>query len=208
MVRDKRFERIREGIYQELLKANQHFKICWGIRRASQDIARAIRVHLAFFHFTMWSNNDRFCLGVYNVVKPDDDTANFTKLFNYVRSSRHLSALLLEEKQDIREMEQKIESHRELIDRIKVIRDQYVAHIQLTRKHLEGAATYTYEEGKTLLVDLNDILRNVSRAYDRNLYWRDGDGLLDVSPSVNVDYVLRSLTERYEDGIRRRQGLA
>ena len=55
-----------------------------------------------------------------------------------------------------------------------------------------------YEEGKRLLIDLNSILQKLSREYDNSGYWHDNEGLLDVSPSLNVDSVLRNLTEHYE----------
>ena len=194
MDKDERFEELRKGIFQELLKANQHFKICWGIRLASEDIARATRVHMTFFYYTMWGNNDRFCLGIYNVVKRDDDTANFQKLFNYIRSNNYLSIF---KKNEINQMEATIQSHKNLIDRIKIIRDQYVAHNQLEKKHLKEDTTYTYEEGKRLLEDLNNILNNLSYKYDNSSYWIDDTGLLHVNPSLNVEYVLRSLTEHY-----------
>ena len=194
-MKDKRFEELREGIYQELLKANQHFKICWSIHLASKDIARATRVHLAFFYYTMWSNNDRFCLAIYNIIKPDDDTANFTRLFNYIRSNRNLSKIFVQ--REINEMEKTIQSHKNLIDRIKVIRDQYVAHNQLNKKHLDGETTYTHKEGKELLKDLERIFNELSRKYDQNLW------SFDTSPRLDVKAVLRNLTEHYNDRTRR-----
>ena len=194
-MKDKRFEEIREGIRQQLLKANQHFRICWAISLASADIAKGRDVHLAFFYYTMWSNNESFCLTTFNVLKRDKKTANFWKLFDYIKSNKNLlSTFHLKE---IEGMETTINSHESLIKRIKVIRNQYVAHNQLEKKHLEGETTYTYEEGKKLLEDLNKILNKLSRKYDKNIYsW-------DTSPRLNVDYVLRSLTEHYNDKTKR-----
>jgi len=186
---------MREGIYQELLKANQHFQIFWGIRTASDDIAKATRVHLTFFFFTMWANSDRFCLAINNILKHDKNTYNFHKLFNYVRSHPKLSALFSEE--EIDKMEETINSHKDLIERLRKARDKYIAHKEIIPEHLKEEITYKYEEGKKLLIDLNNILEEVSRKYDQNLYWKDSNGLLEVSPSLNVEYVLRSLTEHY-----------
>lgn len=199
-MKDEKFEQIREGIRQELLKANQHFKICWDIKRASEDIYKAIDVYLSFFYYTIWANNDRFCLGIYNVVKPDDDTANFIKLFNYIKSNKDLMKIF--NRKEINEMEAIIQSHVGLIDKIKVIRDQYIAHNQLEKKHLKGEATYTYEEGKKLLCDLNKMLNTLSIKYDNNRYsW-------DTSPRLNVEDMLRHLTEYRNERIKkRRQGV-
>ncbi len=116
MIKDKRFENIREGVYQELLKANHHFKIFWSIRTAPDDIAKATRVHLTFFFFTMWANSDRFYLALNNVLKRNKNTYNFYKLFNYIRSYPELSALISEE--EIVEMEETINSHEDLIERL------------------------------------------------------------------------------------------
>jgi len=205
MEKDKRFEKIREGLYQELLKANWHFKIFWALYAAPKDIANIKNVYLTFFVLTMRSHNDRFCLAVHNAVKPDKKTANFTKLFNYIRGNQKLHGIF--DLREIEEMEATIESHTSLTERIGVVRDQYIAHNQLTRKHLAEETTYQYEEGKSLLIDLNNILQKVSRKYDNKGYWRDSSDLLDVSPSLNVEDMLRHLTEyRNEQIKKRRQG--
>jgi hypothetical protein len=200
-MKDARFEELREGIYQELLKANQHFKIFWGMRLASKDIAKVMNVYLTFFYYTMWCNNDRFCLGIYNVIKPDKDTANFTKLFNYIISNENLSKIF--NQREINKMEVIIQSHKNLIDRIKVVRDQYIAHNQLTKNHLKEDTTYKYEEGEKLLKDLNKILDKLSYKYDNSRYWHDNSGLLDVSPGLNLEDMLRDLTEHRNDQIKR-----
>ena len=201
MDKDKRFKKILEGLYQELLKANLHFKLFWALYTAPKDIANIRNVYLTFFVFTMRSHNDRFCLAVHNAVKPDKNTANFTKLFNYIRSNKKLQSIF--DRQEIEKMEAKIQSHQSLINRIKVVRDQYIAHNQLTKNHLQENTTYEYEEGKNLLKDLNDILEKVSLKYNHSGYWRNSSGLFDVSPSLNVEDMLRHLTEYRKDQIKR-----
>ncbi len=206
MANDKRFEKIREGLYQELLKATLHFKIFWAIHAASKDIANIRNVYLTFFVSTMRSHNNCFCLAVHNAVKSDRDTANFTKLFNYIKSNENLQNIF--DLKEIEEMEATIKSHTSLTERIAVARDQYIAHNQLTKKHLAEETTYKYEEGKRLLIDLNNILQKVSIKYDNKGYWSDSSNLLDVSPSLNVEDVLRHLTEyRNEQIKKRRQGV-
>ncbi len=202
MIKNKRFEKIREGIYQELLKANHHFKVFWSIRTAPDDIAKATRVHLTFFFFTMWANSDRFCLAINNIIKPDKNTYNFHKLFNYIRSHPKLSASFSEE--EINEMEETINLHEDLIERLRKIRDKYVAHKEIVPEHLKEEITYKYEEGKRLLIDLNGILQKLSYTYDNSQYWHDEDNLLSVNPSLNVEYVLRSLTEHYNRPLEQR----
>lgn len=205
-MKDERFEKIREGIYQELLKGNLHFKTFWALFAASADIARIRNVYLTFFVLTMRSHNERFCLAVHNVVKSDKDTANFPKLFNYIKSNQKPQKIF--DLKEIEEMEATIKSHTSLTERIAIVRNQYVAHNQLTRKHLAEETTYKYEEGKRLLIDLNNILQKVSRKYDRSGYWHDEENLLDVNPSLNVNDMLRHLTEyRNEQIKKRRQGV-
>ena len=92
-------------------------------------------------------------------------------------------------------MDNTIRSYAHLTKRIAVIRDQYIAHNQLTKKHLSGETTYTYEEGKNLLLDMNNILEEISKKYDGSLYWTDNTGLMEVSPCINVENMLRNLTE-------------
>jgi len=187
MTEDKGFERIRDGIYQELLKANIHFKISWGIRLANEKINKAREVYLTFFFYTMWANNDRFCIGIYNVLKPDSKTANFEKLFNYVRSNKFLSTIYSQK--EIDEMKEVIQSHKDLINRIIVVRDQYIAHNQLRNSHFMGKIKYEYEEGRTLLRDLNNVLNRLSCKYNKVTY------SFDVSPHLNIEDMLRHLTE-------------
>ena len=204
MANDKRFENIREGLYQELLKANLHFKIFWALYAAPEDIANIRNVYLTFFVSTMRSHNDRFCLAVHNAVEPDKNTANFTKLFNYIKSNKDLQKIF--NLKEIEEMEATIQSHSSLIKRIATVRNQYIAHNQLTKKHLAEETTYEYEEGKRLLIDLNHILEGISRRYDGKLFWKDDD-LLDISPRLNVEDMLRHLTEYRNERIKkRRQG--
>jgi len=193
MVKDKRFEKIREGIYQELLKANHHFQIFWKIRAASDDIARATRGHLTFFFFTMWANSERFCLAINNVLenrKYRKSTYNFYKLFDYVRNHPELSNIF--SKKEIDKMRNTISSHGDLIKRLHKVRDKYIAHKEITPEHLKEEITYEREEGKELLVTLNSIFQKLSIKYDDKPY------AFDVVPSLNVEAVLRSLTEHYE----------
>ena len=204
-MKDVRFEELRESIFQEMLKANQHFKIFWELKKAPYDISKIMNVYIVFFNFTMWSHNDRFCLAIYNVIKPYDDTANFQKLFNYIKSHSNLSQLF--PSRIIEDMEAKIKSHYGLICKIKTVRDQYVAHKQLKKKHLdEIPITYTYEEGSELLKDLNKILNDVSYKYDNSTYWLDDNGLMYVSPGLNVEDMLRHLTEYRKESTKRRIG--
>jgi len=202
MIKDKRFEKIHEGVYQELLKANHHFKIFWSIRTAPNEISKATRVHLTFFFFTMWANSDRFCLALNNILKHSKNTYHFYKLFNYIRSHPKLSALISEE--EIVEMEETINSHEDLIERLRKVRDKYIAHKEIIPEHLKEEITYKYEEGKELLIDLNNILQKLSHAYDSSGYWHDDNNLLSTSLSLNVEYVLRSLTEHYNRPLEQR----
>jgi len=202
MANDKRFEKIREGLHQELLKANLHFKIFWALHTAPKDIANIRNVYLTFFVFTMRSHNDRFCLAIHNAVKSDKDTANFMKLFNYIRSNKNLQNMF--DQKEIKDMETTIKSHKSLIKRIAIIRNQYIAHNQLTKKHLAEETTYKYEEGERLLIDLNNILEKVSRKYDQNIYLTDSSGLLGVSPSLNVEDMLRNLKSYQNEQIKKR----
>ena len=205
MVKDKRFEEIREGLYQELLKANLHFKIYWALYAAPKDIANIRNVYLTFFVSTMRSHNDRFCLAVHNAVKPDKNTANFTKFFSYVKNNKNLQTIF--DPKEIEKMEETIQSHSSLIKRIATVRNQYIAHNQLTKKHLVEETTYKYDEGKRLLINLNNILQEMSRKYDGMGYWHDEENLLDISPGLNVEDMLRHLTEYRNERIeKRRQG--
>ena len=144
MVKDEKFEKIREGLYQELLKANLHFKIFWAVYTAPNDIANIRNVYLTFFVLTMRSHNDRFCIAVHNAVKPNKNTANFTKLFNYIRSNQNLQNIF--DLEDVEKMEVTIKSHALPIKRIEIIRKQYVAHNPLTKTHLTTSTTSNYRQ--------------------------------------------------------------
>ena len=201
MIKDEKFEKLLEGIYQELLNANMHFRIFWTTYAAPSDIANIRNVYLTFFVFTMRSHNDRFCIAVHNVIKSNKHTSNFTKVFNYIKSNKNMQSIF--SLREIEEMESTIKSHSCLIKRIAVIRNQYIAHNQLTKKHLKEDTNYKYEEGKALLIDLNSILQKISHKYGNKGYWVDNLNLLDVSPKLNLEDMLQDLTEHRNDQIKR-----
>jgi len=205
-MKDARFEKIREGLYQELLNANMHFKTFWALFKAPVETARIRKVYITFFVLTMRSHNERFYIAVHNVIKPDKDTANFEKLFNYIKSNQKTLNIL--DLKEIEGMKSTIQSHETLIGKIASIRDQYIAHNQIKEKHLYEQPLYDYDEGKRLLIDLNNILEKVSIKYDGLSYWHDEENLLNAIPSLNVEDMLRHLTEyRSEQIKKRRQGV-
>ena len=199
MLTDTRFEEIRERLYKELLKANLHYKIFWSLRTAPREIANIRNVYLSFFVMTMRSHHEIFCVSLHNVVKYDPDTANFQKIFNYIKNNQTLQNVFDLEK--IGEMESTINSHKSLIERIAIARNQYIAHNKIKKKNLSEQTNYKYKEGKKLLNDLNNILDEVSIKYDSKGYCKDDNDFLDVSPSLNIEEMLQDLTEYSKEQI-------
>jgi hypothetical protein len=53
-------------------------------------------------------------------------------------------------------------SHEDLIERLRKVRDKYIAHTEIIPEHLKEEITYKYEEGKELLADPNSIFKKLS----------------------------------------------
>lgn len=194
---DEHFEKLREGIFQELLKANSHFNVFWQLYAAPEHVARIRNVYLTFFVYALAAHQDRFCISISNLTKWNHQTSNFPRMLNYIKSSKNISKRILFG--EIDNMIAILDSHEDLIGRIQVARDQYIAHNQTRKKHLGIHTTYKHEEGEKLLKDLKNILNTVSGKYDGNIY------SLDVSPGLNITDMLKDLTEYRKERINRRR---
>jgi hypothetical protein len=192
-MRDERFKELRDGIFQELLKANQHFKIFWGLYAAPKEIADIRNKYRAYFIYSMKAHSDCFCISICNVTKYHPKTSNIPRLINYIHSSKTLQELY--SKDEIKDMREKLESHKDLINRLEVARDQYIAHRQLRPRHLGIEIKYKHEEGEKLLGDLNSIFNTLSRNYDVNVF------SFNVSPGLNVEQLLSDLNEYHQKEI-------
>ena len=189
----KRFEELREGIFQELLKANQHFKIFWELRTAPKEIADIRNKYRAYFIYAMKAHSDCFCISICNITNYNRQTSNIPRLLNYISSSKTLKKLYsIDEINDIRE---KLHSHKDLISKMVVARNQYIAHNQLRKRHLNINLKYKHEEGEKLLGDLNSIFNALSGKYDANVF------SFNVSPKLNVEQLLSDLNEYHQEKI-------
>jgi hypothetical protein len=186
-MKDAIFEKLREGIFQELLKANLHFDIFWKLRTARKEVADIRNVYLTFFVYTMRAHNDCFCIAINNVTKYDSKTSNFPRLLCYIKNSSVLSEVFSSDQID--NMFDTLHRHDDLIERIKVARNQYIAHNQLKKNHLGITLKYKYEEGKTLLEDLAKMFNALSRQYDRQGFY------FDIIPHLNIEDMLNDLTK-------------
>ena len=186
----KRFEELREGIFQELLKANQHFKIFWELRTAPKEIADIRNKYRAYFIYAMKAQSDCFCICICNIANYNRQTSNIPRLLNYISSSKTLHELYSID--EINDMRKKLNSHKDLISKMIVARNQYIAHNQLHKRHLNINLNYKHEEGKKLLEDLNSMFNSLSSKYDANVF------SFDVSPKLNVEQLLSDLNEHHQ----------
>jgi len=184
---DAIFEKLRRGIFKELLKANLHFDIFWKLRTAPREVSNIRNVYLTFFVYTMWAHHDRFCIAIYNVTKHDSNTSNFPRLLNYVKSSATLSKVFLSDQID--NIFDTLSRHDDLIRRITIARNRYIAHNQLEKRHLGITLKYKYEEGRNLLGDLTKMFNTLSRQYDRQSFY------FDIIPHLNIEDMLNDLTK-------------
>ena len=193
---NRHFEKLRKAIFNELLQANLHYEIFWELHAAHKDIANVRNVYLSFFVATMRAHQNLFCIRVHNAIKYDTRTGNFPRLMNYVKSNAGLSDVYPLEK--IEEMFNNILSeHEGIIDKIKIVRNQYIAHNQLTKRDLISPPTYTYEEGRKLLKDLRKMLNSLSSPYDGNVF------SFDVIPKLNTGQMLVDLNEYHQSKLQR-----
>jgi hypothetical protein len=187
---DRHFEKLRKAIFNELLQASLHYEIFWELHAAHKDIADVRNVYLSFFVVTMRAHQNLFCVRVYNVTKYDNRTSNFPRLLNYIRSNAALSEVY--PLKQIEGMLNVLSEHEEIISKIQIVRNQYVAHNQLTKKDLISPSTYTYDEGAKLLKALQRMLNSLSSQYDGNVF------TFDVFPKLNIEQMLFDLNEHHQ----------
>ncbi len=192
-MKDEVFVQLREGIFKELLKANQHFKIFWGLWAAPKEIADIRNRYRTYFVYSIQAHNDCFCINICNVTNYDRQTSNLPRLLNYISSSKTLQNLYSID--EINNMRNILGSHKDLINRIEITRNQYIAHNQLHKKHLGISIKYKHEEGEKLLGDLISMFNALSAKYDKNVF------SFDVSPKSNVEQLLSDLTEHNQQKI-------
>jgi hypothetical protein len=184
---DRHFEDLRKAIFNELHQASLHYDIFWALHAAHKDIANVRNAYLSFFVVTMRAHQNLFCVRVYNVTKYDNRTSNFPRLLNYIKSNAAL--LKVYPLKQVEEMINILSEHKWIISKIKIVRDQYIAHNQLTKRDLISPPTYSYDEGAKLLKDLQKMFNSLSGQYDGNVF------SFDVSPKLNTTQMLIDLNE-------------
>jgi len=186
-LKDRHFENLRKSIFNDLHQASLHYEIFWELHAAHKDIADVRNVYLSFFVVTIRAHQNLFCIRTHNVTKYNSRTGNFPRLLNYLKSN---SALLeVYPLKQIEDMFNILSANKEIINKIQVVRDQYIAHNQLTKMDLISPPTYTYDEGAKLLKDLQKTFNRLSGQYDGNVF------SFDVTPKLNTAQMLVDLHE-------------
>ena len=196
---DRRFEELREGIKKELFKANQHFKIYWELYSAPNGIANIRNEYLTYFYYSMWAHGDCFCISIYNITKYNPRTSNLPRLLNHISKNDALKQLY--SRSEISDMRTILKSHEDLINRMNIARNQYIAHNPLCKSHLDIKLEYCQAEGEKLLNDLKSMVNTLSDRYDSNIF------LFDASPQLNVGQLLSDLMEHKQKRINERKRL-
>ncbi len=185
MIKDRQFEKIREGVRGELLSANEHFNIISQFLDAPREITAITRKYQTFFFYTQLAHIKLLCISLYNVTKYNEQTGNIPRWLCYIRFHRTLSTRYLG---DISAIEEKLKSHTDFLACVYTLRDQYYAHNQLKRKKLEITLENIRDGCKTLLPDLHDMYDSLSLKYDRSTW------VFTTVPSININELLTDLT--------------
>ena len=114
LVKDMHFEKLRKGIQQELLSANEHFNIISGFFDAPGTITAIMRKYQTFFHYTQWAHIKLLCISLYNVTKHSEQTSNIPRLLCYIRFHKTLSKIYPID--DIDAIEKKLKSHTNFLE--------------------------------------------------------------------------------------------
>ena len=187
LVKDVHFEKLRKGIRQELLSANEHFNIISGFLNAPNAVTAIMRKYQTFFHYTQWAHIKLLCISLYNVTKHNEQTSNIPRLLCYIRFHKTLSKIYPID--DIDAIENKLKSHATFLESIYLLRDQYYAHNQLNSRKIEITLGHISTGCQLLLPDIEDIYDSLSLKYDRNTF------IFHTVPSVNITDLLTDLTE-------------
>ena len=187
LVKDVHFEKLRKGIRQELLSANEHFNIISGFLNAPNAVTAIMRKYQTFFHYTQWAHIKLLCISLYNVTKHNEQTSNILRLLCYIRFHKTLSKIYPID--DIDAIENKLKSHATFLESIYLLRDQYYAHNQLNSRKIEITLGDICNGCQILLPDLIGIYKSLSLKYDRTTF------IFPTVPSVNITELLTDLTE-------------
>lgn len=191
-VKDRQFEKLREGILEELLTATIYYKIVSEFLDAPKTI-RAImdkNGYNVFFFYTQWAHIKLLCISLYNVTKHNEQTSNIPRLLCYIRFHRTLSKKY--PVNDINAIEYKLKSHSTFLEKVYDLRDKSYAHNQLNKSKIEITLGEMRDGCKSLLPDLQEIYNALSKGYDRKSV------LFNMMPSINITKLLTDLTE-YRD---------
>ena len=92
LVYDEKFEALREGIKEELMRVNAHFNILTKFQDAPNELTNIMNAdkYLNFFYYTKQGHFKLFCICLCNVTKYDKQTSNIPYLLCHIKKHQNL----------------------------------------------------------------------------------------------------------------------
>ncbi len=192
LVKDKHFEKLREGILEELLSATIYYRIVSEFLDAPKTIRAIMDKHgyNVFFFYTQWAHIKLLCISLYNVTKHNEQTSNIPRLLCYIRFHRTLSKKYTVN--DLNAIENKLKSHSTFLEKVYDLRDKSYAHNQLNKGKIKITLGEMRDGCQLLLPDLQGVYNALSTGYDGKSV------LFKAMPSINITKLLTDLTEYKE----------
>ncbi len=178
-----RFERWLKQIIEELVYATCHFRVWEQLWPSTEDIARAENVYINFFQLTRIAHNNQLFLHINKILDRRKDSINIWRLFGVIEKNPDL----LEQKIDIRAIKDRLNTKKEVYERLKVYRNKKLAHIDEeyhTSEDLRKRTKVFLGEMREILNDLADIITEISAAYS---------GAIPSFETVGIDDTTRLL---------------
>lgn len=168
IIKDAKFEELRDGVKVELFHANQCLENYNELDCATRKLNTNAKRFYHFFLYTKRAFYNCFINSTFNVIHHDHSTYNFCRLLNYVKSNSRLSQLYdASFWKDIRDF---IEDgkNKNIIERIETERHKFISHNEYPSNKFK--TTVSFAEARKFIDTLLSMLDKISDKYDGTQY--------------------------------------
>lgn len=176
------FKRWRSTIAGELVRAYSYYHI-WKQLWPTEQAVPILNEYRAFFHYTRAAHLQMFFMSIAKITQYGKNSITFLRLLDVIEEFPDLTPRL--SIPEISSLRERLESHRNLLDRIHMYCNKKVMNVDLRDKWPDEQVwqdtAITIKEAETLLEDLESILNKISGAHDGNVWSLRVVGLEDTT---------------------------
>ena len=178
----ERFKRWRSAIAEELVRAHSYYKI-WKQLWPTEEAVHTLNEYRAFFHYTIAAHLQMFFMSIAKITQHGSKSITIWRLLNEIE--RHPNLIPGLSVSEIGRLRERVESHKNLLNRIGVYCNKKVINIDLRDEwpdeNIWQDTAIKIGEVEKLLEDLESIFNKISNAHDRNSWLFDMVGIDDTA---------------------------